>query len=129
MFSLIFIFGIISPFFSIATNLYTPPNTASLLAVIKFSPTPKESTFAPCCINELIKYSSNEFVTHILQSAYPASSNISLTFFDRYAKSPLSNLTAEGLIPCGFKTSSNTFIAFGKPLSIVLYVSINNVHP
>ena len=41
---------------------------------------------------------------------------MTLTFLDKYAKSPLSNLTAAGLIPCDFKTSSNTFMAFGNPL-------------
>ena len=105
--------------FSIPTNLYTPPKTGSLLAVIKFSPTPNESIFASCSIKDLIKYSSNELVAHILQSAYPASSNIFLTFLDKYAKSPLSNLTAFGLYPLGFKTSLNTFIAFGSPDSII----------
>ena len=62
-----------------------------------------------------------------MQSSYPASSNIFLTFFDKYAKSPLSSLTAFGLYPFGFRTSLNTLIAFGSPDSIVLYVSIKNV--
>ena len=80
-------------------------------------------------ISDDIKYSSKEFVTHILQSSYPALSSIILTFLERYAKSTLSQLTSTGLIPCGFNTSSNTFIAFGTPLSKVLYVSTNKVHP
>ena len=58
-------------------------------------------------ISDDIKYSSKEFVTHILQSSYPALSSIILTFLERYAKSPLSNLTATGLIPCGFNLMIN----------------------
>lgn len=82
---------------------------------------------ASCSIKDFIKYSSSEFVAHILHSVYPASSNIFLTFLDKYAKSPLSSLTAFGLYPLGFRTSLNTFIALGSPDSIVLYVSINSV--
>ena len=89
--------------------------------------TPNKSILASCSINDFIKYSSSEFVAHILQSSYPASSNIFLTFLDKYAKSPLSSLTAFGLYPLGFRTSLNTLIAFGRPDSIVLYVSIKNV--
>ena len=41
--------------FSNATNLYTPPKTGSLFAVIKFSPTPNKSILASCSINDFIK--------------------------------------------------------------------------
>ena len=104
-FSLIFIFGIIVLFFSIATSLYTPPKTGSLFAVIKFSPTPNKSILAFCSKSDDIKRSSKELVTHILQSLKPDSSNLFLTSFERYAKSPLSSLTATGRIPLGTKTS------------------------
>lgn len=62
------ILGIILPSFSIALNLYTPPKTGLLLAVIKFSPTPKESSLAPSSNIDVITYSSKELVPHILQS-------------------------------------------------------------
>ena len=81
-------------FFSIATSLYTPPKTGSLFAVIKFSPTPNKSILAFCSKSDDIKRSSKELVTHILQSLKPDSSNLFLTSFERYAKSPLSSLTA-----------------------------------
>ena len=66
--SLTLILGVIIPFSSSATNLYTPPNTGSLFAVIKFSPTPKLSIFAFCSNKDEIKCSSKEFVAQILQS-------------------------------------------------------------
>ena len=50
------ILGIILPSFSIALNLYTPPKTGLLLAVIKFSPTPKESSLAPSSNIDVITY-------------------------------------------------------------------------
>ena len=66
--SLTLILGVITPSSSIATNLYTPPKTGSLLAVIRFSPTPKLSIFASCSNKDVIEYSSKEFVAQILQS-------------------------------------------------------------
>ena len=64
-FSLTLILGMISPSFSTATSLYTPPNTGSLLAVIMRSPTPNMSIFASCSSRSWIKCSSSELEAEI----------------------------------------------------------------
>ena len=112
----IFILGISSPFFSIAESLYTPPKTGEDFAVIKFSPTPKESIGAPCNKRFSISSSSREFETHIFASQSFALSSITLAIFVRYAKSPLSIRIPARRLPIGLRTSLYAFIAFGIPL-------------
>ena len=74
--------------------------------MINLSPTPKESILAPWYNNSWMIYSSKELLTIILQSLYPALSNIFLIFLVRYAISPLSILIPTGRLPSGFNTSS-----------------------
>ena len=84
IFSLSLIFGVISPFsFSIATNLYTPPNTGADFEVIILSPTPNTSTLAPCINKSRIKCSSKALDATILQFVRPASSSIFLACLDK----------------------------------------------
>ena len=77
------IFGIISPSFSTAQSLYTPPKSGEVAEVISLSPTIKQSTFAPCDTISPIRYSSSEFDAIISQSGKPASSSIFLARFER----------------------------------------------
>ena len=113
------ILGIVTPFFSSATSLYTPPKTGSDFDVISLSPTPKASICAPSSITSLMIYSSKELLTVIWQSCKPASSSILRACFVRYVISPLSILMP---ILAGF-ISLNTLIAFGTPDLRTLYVS------
>ena len=127
-FSLILILGIIVPFSSsMAVSLYTPPNTASDLAVMSRSPTPNRSICAPWLRMSSIIYSSSEFEHEILQLCQPASSSSFRAFFVRYVMSPESSRMPHFVSPRGFKTSLKTRMAFGMPDLSVLYVSTSSV--
>ena len=91
------------------------------------SPTPKESTFAPCMSISRMMYSSRELDAQILQSSKPASSSIFLAFLERYVMSPLSMRMPAGRKPCGTSTSLKTRMAFGTPDFNTLYVSTSSV--
>ena len=87
------------------------------------SPAPIELIFAPWVIKSLIVYSFNPFDKQIPVSLYPASSNIFLASFDKYAKSPLSIRIPLKGYPFGVRYSFATLMALGIPLCKVSYVS------
>ena len=68
---------------STAASLYTPPNTGSEEEVMSRSPTPKESTLAPCISISRMMYSSRELEAQMGQSSKPASSSIFRALRDR----------------------------------------------
>ena len=69
-FSLILILGSTVPSGrSTPESLYTPPNTGSEEEVISRSPTPKESTLAPCISISRMMYSSKELEAQMGQSS------------------------------------------------------------
>lgn len=118
------IFGWHTPSLSTATSLYTAPNTGSLFAVIRRSPTPKESMQAPCSIIDVMEYSSRLLDAMILQSSNPAESSILRTSLVRYARSPESRRTPFRRFPIGSNTSLAHLMAFGVPERSTSYVSI-----
>ena len=76
-FSLILILGMMFPCSSsMAVSLYTPPKTASDLAVMSRSPTPNMSICAPWLRISSMIYSSSEFEHEIWHVCQPASSSI-----------------------------------------------------